>query len=179
MPSRERATHPPSTDDRTGLTPDVLRRAFLDHLHYTCARDQESASLRDLYTAMACAMRDRLLSRWLATRATYRSLGSKRLYYLSAEYLLGRAMAQNLDSLGLYETAERMLADQGIAIGDVLEKEPDPGLGNGGLGRLAACFLDSMAALALPGFGYGITYDDGIFEQGIEGGEQVERGDPW
>src|SRR5215831_20760325 len=116
MTPRERASHPPYTDDRTGLTPDVLRRAVLDHLHYTCARDQESASLRDLYNAMAWAMRDRLLSRWLATRATYRSLGSKRVYYLSAEYLLGRAMSQSLDSLGLFETAERMLADQGIAL---------------------------------------------------------------
>jgi starch phosphorylase len=179
MSPRERASTPPIIDDRTGLTPDILRRAVLDHLHYTCARDQESASLRDLYTAMAWAMRDRLLSRWLVTRATYRSLGSKRLYYLSAEYLLGRAMAQSLDSLGLYETAERMLADQGISIADVLEKEPDPGLGNGGLGRLAACFLDSLAALSLPGFGYGIRYEYGIFEQRIEGGEQVERGDAW
>ncbi|HVW28781.1 MAG TPA: glycogen/starch/alpha-glucan phosphorylase [Polyangiaceae bacterium] len=179
MTPRERASTPPNIDDRTGLTPDVLRRAVLDHLHYTCAKDRDSASLRDLYTAMAWAMRDRLLSRWLKTRATYRSLGSKRLYYLSAEYLLGRAMAQNLDSLGLYESAERMLADQGIALADVLEKEPDPGLGNGGLGRLAACFLDSMAALSLPGFGYGIRYEYGIFEQRIENGEQVERGDQW
>src|SRR6478752_5388566 len=131
MPIRERAVQPPSTDDRTGLTPHALRRAVLDHLHYTCARDRHSASLRDLYTAMANAMRDRLLSRWLATRATYRRLGSKRVYYLSAEYLLGRAMSQNLDSLGLYDTAERMLAAEGITLSQVLEEEPDPGLGNG------------------------------------------------
>jgi starch phosphorylase len=179
MTPRERASTLPSIDDRTGMTPDILGRAVLDHLHYTCARDRDSASLRDLYNAMAWAMRDRLLSRWLKTRSTYKTLGSKRLYYLSAEYLLGRAMAQNLDSLGLYETAERMLADQGVALGDLLEKEPDPGLGNGGLGRLAACFLDSLAALSLPGFGYGIRYEYGIFEQRIEGGEQVERGDQW
>jgi starch phosphorylase len=179
MTPRERASTLPSIDDRTGMTPDILGRAVLDHLHYTCARDRDSASLRDLYNAMAWAMRDRLLSRWLKTRSTYKTLGSKRVYYLSAEYLLGRAMAQNLDSLGLYETAERMLADQGVALGDLLEKEPDPGLGNGGLGRLAACFLDSLAALSLPGFGYGIRYEYGIFEQRIEGGEQVERGDQW
>jgi len=180
MPPRERASLPPTgTDDRTGLSPDSLRRAVIDHLYYTCARDRHSASLRDLYTAMAHAMRDRLLSRWLATRATYLRLGSKRVYYLSAEYLLGRAMSQNLDSLGLYEAAERMLAEEGIALPQVLEEEPDPGLGNGGLGRLAACFLDSMAALALPGMGYGIRYEYGIFEQRIEGGEQVERGDAW
>ena len=88
-------------------------------------------------------------------------------------------MSQNLDSLGLYETAERMLSEEGIALSQVLEEEPDPGLGNGGLGRLAACFLDSMATLAIPGFGYGIRYEYGIFEQRIEGGEQVERGDAW
>jgi starch phosphorylase len=179
MPPRERASIPPNQDDRTGLSPETLRRAVLDHLHYTCARDRESASLADLYNAMAHAMRDRLLSRWLATRATYRRLGSKRIYYLSAEYLLGRAMSQNLDSLGLYETAERMVANEGPSLSHVLEEEPDPGLGNGGLGRLAACFLDSMAALALPGFGYGIRYEYGIFEQRIEGGAQVERGDSW
>jgi starch phosphorylase len=178
MPPRERVSVPP-TDDRTSLTPDALRRAVLDHLHYTCARDQASATRHDLYTAMAHAMRDRLLSRWLATRATYQRVDAKRVYYLSAEYLLGRAMAQNLDSLGLYETAEKMLADQGTSLSELLEEEPDPGLGNGGLGRLAACFLDSMAALALPGLGYGIRYEYGIFEQRIEGGEQVERGDPW
>ncbi|HVU04372.1 MAG TPA: glycogen/starch/alpha-glucan phosphorylase [Polyangiaceae bacterium] len=180
MSPRERASIPPAEiDDRTGMTPDVLRRAVLDHLHYTCARDRQSATLADLYTAMAHAMRDRLLSRWLATRNTYRELGCKRVYYLSAEYLLGRSMSQNLDSLGLYETAERMLADQGISLARVLEEEPDPGLGNGGLGRLAACFLDSMAALELPGLGYGIRYEYGIFEQRIEHGAQVERGDPW
>ncbi len=179
MPSLQRSHPPVGTDDRTGLTPDTLRRAVLDHLHYTCARDRESATLQDLYNAMAHAMRDRLLSRWLSTRATYRSLRSKRVYYLSAEYLLGRAMSQNLDSLGVYEIAERMLADEGLHLASVLEEEPDPGLGNGGLGRLAACFLDSMAALALPGFGYGIRYEYGIFEQRIEGGEQVERGDTW
>src|SRR5689334_15568452 len=106
MSQRERASlPPPSADDRTGMSPDTLRRAVLDHLHYTCARDRESATLSDLYMAMAHAMRDRLLSRWLATRNTYRRLGCKRVYYLSAEYLLGRAMSQNLDSLGLYETA--------------------------------------------------------------------------
>ncbi|MBM4361145.1 MAG: glycogen/starch/alpha-glucan phosphorylase [Deltaproteobacteria bacterium] len=180
MPPRERASlPPPAYDDRTGLDADTLRRAVLDHLHYTCARDRDSASLRDLYTALAHSMRDRLLSRWLSTRATYRRERPRRVYYLSAEYLLGRAMAQNLDSLGLYDTAERTLAELGVSLPDVLEEEPDPGLGNGGLGRLAACFLDSMAALQLPGFGYGIRYEYGIFEQRIEKGEQVERGDSW
>ncbi len=161
------------------MTPEVLERAVLDHIYYTCGKDEGSATIRDVYTAMAQALRDRLLSRWLATRSTYRETDTKRVYYLSAEYLLGRAASQNLVSLGLYETAERMFAERGMNLAAVLEKEPDPGLGNGGLGRLAACFLDSLASLALPGFGYGIRYEYGIFEQRIEGGEQVERGDAW
>ncbi len=164
---------------RVGMEPDALRQAVLDHLYYTCATDRESASMNELYTAMAHAMRDRLLHRWLETRRTYRAQDVKRAYYLSAEFLMGRSMGQNLLSLGLYETAERMLAAENIPIADVLEREPDPGLGNGGLGRLAACFLDSLAALSLPGFGYGIRYEYGIFEQAIVGGSQVERADSW
>jgi starch phosphorylase len=182
MTQRERASTPPPPDlhdGRIGLTPDALRRAVYDHLHYTCAKDQASATLRDLYMAMAHAMRDRLLSRWLATRATYRRLDTKRVYYLSAEYLLGRTLAQNLDSLGLYDLARDALAHRGLSLSDVLEQEPDPGLGNGGLGRLAACFLDSLATLGLAGFGYGIRYEYGIFQQRIVDGEQVEQGDPW
>ncbi|MCA9578227.1 MAG: glycogen/starch/alpha-glucan phosphorylase [Myxococcales bacterium] len=164
---------------RTGMEPDALQRAVLDHLYYTCAKDRASATDHDLYMAMAHAMRDRLLHRWLATRHTYRAQDAKRAYYLSAEFLLGRAMAQNLLNLGLYDTAERMLSDVGVSLADILEEEPDPGLGNGGLGRLAACFLDSLAALELPGFGYGIRYEYGIFEQRIVGGRQVERADSW
>jgi glycogen phosphorylase len=182
MTPRERASFPPPADlhdGRLGLSPDALRRAVFDHLHYTCAKDQGSATLRDLYLAMAHAMRDRLLSRWLATRATYRRLDVKRVYYLSAEYLLGRTLAQNLDSLGIYEIARDALAERGLSLADLLEFEPDPGLGNGGLGRLAACFLDSMATLGIAGFGYGIRYEYGIFEQRIVGGEQVELGDAW
>ena len=181
-PSRLRSSIAPADaadNSRVGMEPDDLEQAVLDHLYYTCAKDRESASTRDLYTAMAHAMRDRLLHRWLATRRTYRTGDVKRAYYLSAEFLLGRAMSQNLYSLGLYETAERMLAHAGVKLADVLAEEPDPGLGNGGLGRLAACFLDSLAALELPGFGYGIRYEYGIFEQTIVDGRQVERADSW
>jgi starch phosphorylase len=161
------------------MEPDALRQAVLDHIYYTCAKDRASATSRDVYTAMAHAMRDRLLHRWLATRKTYRTQDVKRAYYLSAEFLLGRAMSQNLLNLGLYTTAERMLNDEGLNLADILEEERDPGLGNGGLGRLAACFLDSLAALELPGFGYGIRYEYGIFEQEIVDGRQVERADSW
>ena len=181
-PSRLRSSIAPADaadHSRVGMEPDALERAVLDHLYYTCAKDRDSATTKDLYTAMAHAMRDRLLHRWLATRRTYRTHDVKRAYYLSAEFLLGRAMSQNLHGLGLYATAERMLGDAGVKLADVLEEEPDPGLGNGGLGRLAACFLDSLAALELPGFGYGIRYEYGIFEQTIVDGRQVERADSW
>ena len=182
MTPRLRSSIAPSEaaeNSRIGMEPDALQQAVLDHLYYTCAKDRESATKHDLYTAMAHAMRDRLLHRWLTTRQTYRTQDVKRAYYLSAEFLLGRAMGQNLLSLGLYDTAERMLREVGVTLADILEEEPDPGLGNGGLGRLAACFLDSLAALELPGFGYGIRYEYGIFEQEIVDGRQVERADSW
>jgi starch phosphorylase len=157
----------------------ALERAVLDHLRFTCQRELERATPSDWYTALSYAVRDRLAERWLVTRDTYKSQDVKRAYYLSAEFLLGRALAHNLINLGLFEAAEGVFAARGMALSDVLEQEHDPGLGNGGLGRLAACFLDSLATLALPGFGYGIRYDYGIFEQHIEDGRQVERGDDW
>src|SRR5262249_25443669 len=100
-------------------------------------------------------------------------------YYLSAEFLLGRALTNNLHALGLYSRAKDLLAPAGLELSNLLESEPEPGLGNGGLGRLAACFLDSMATLGYAGYGYGIRYEFGIFEQEIKAGWQVERPDEW
>ena len=166
-------------DDRTGMSPKTLERAVLDHLFYTCSKDLPHATMHDLYRAMAHAVRDRLVHRWIHTMRAYREQDVKRAYYLSAEFLLGRALADNLHKLGLYEVAEKGLAGHGVSLRDVLEEEHDPGLGNGGLGRLAACFLDSMATLGLPGFGYGIRYEFGIFEQLVRNGWQVESPDAW
>jgi len=166
-------------DDRTGMDPATLERAVLDHLMYTCSKDLGSATHRDLYEAMSHAVRDRLVYRWIKTQRAYYEADAKRVYYLSAEFLLGRLLAMNLVNLGLYETARETLGRYGIDIVDVLETEHDPGLGNGGLGRLAACFLDSLATLALPGYGYGIRYEFGIFEQEIKDGRQVEHPDAW
>ena len=165
--------------DRTGMNPVTLERAVIDHLRYTRMKDLGSATRLDVYNAVAHAVRDRLVERWIETQRAYVQEKAKRIYYLSAEFLMGRALANNLISLGLYEQAEAGLRSYGIDLGDLLEAESDPGLGNGGLGRLAACFLDSMAALQLPGYGYGIRYEFGIFEQHIEDGWQVERGDNW
>lgn len=166
-------------DDRTGMNPVTLERAVLDHLNYTVLKDARSASLSDVYTAVAHAVRDRLVQRWIQTQRTYYDQDVKRVYYLSAEFLMGRALGNNLLNLGLWDTMKELLGSHGVELHHLLESEHDPGLGNGGLGRLAACFLDSMATLGIPGTGYGIRYEFGIFEQRIQDGWQVEKADAW
>jgi starch phosphorylase len=171
--------HGTSHETRVGMDPRGFKRSVLDHLLFTCARDLRDASARDLYRAMAHAVRDRLVHRWLATQRTYDERDVKRVYYFSSEFLTGRSLGLCLLNMGLYETAETMAAERSFDLGHVLDQEGDPGLGNGGLGRLAACFMDSLATLALPAVGYGIRYDFGIFEQRIENGCQVELHDNW
>ncbi len=166
-------------DDRTGMNPATLERAVLDHLNYTVLKDARSAVLSDVYTALAHAVRDRLVERWIKTQRAYYDQDVKRVYYLSAEFLMGRALGNNLLNLGLWDTVKELLSSHGVDLEQLLEEEHDPGLGNGGLGRLAACFLDSMATLGLPGVGYGIRYEFGIFEQHIRDGWQVEKADAW
>ncbi|HWM85588.1 MAG TPA: glycogen/starch/alpha-glucan phosphorylase [Kofleriaceae bacterium] len=166
-------------DDRTGMHPVALERAVLDHLRFTRMKDLTSATRLDVYHAVAHAVRDRLVERWIQTQRAYTEQNVKRVYYLSAEFLMGRSLANNLINLGLYQQAVASLREYGIELADLLDEEADPGLGNGGLGRLAACFLDSMATMQLPGYGYGIRYEFGIFDQLIEDGYQVERGDVW
>lgn len=169
----------PAFGARTGMDTPVLKRAVLDHLLYTCAKDVDEASPLDFYTALAHAVRDRLVHRWLATERTYQELDVKRAYYLSSEFLVGRSLGLCLLNLGLQDAARRLMAERGFDLDTILEQEGDPGLGNGGLGRLAACFMDSLATLGLPAVGYGIRYEYGIFEQQIENGAQVERRDAW
>jgi starch phosphorylase len=169
----------PVSGARVGMALPVLKRAVLDHLLYTCAKDVEDATALDLYTAIAHSVRDRLVHRWLATERTYEELDVKRVNYLSSEFLIGRSLGLALLNLGLYDVASQLMEERGYELGTILEQEGDPGLGNGGLGRLAACFMDSMAALRLPAMGYGIRYDYGIFAQRIEDGHQVERRDNW
>lgn len=166
-------------DARTGTQPAAIERGFLDHLHYSQGKVLSTATAHDLFMSLAFATRDRLMQRWTATQRAHHEQDVKRVYYLSAEFLLGRALANNLINLGVYDDVKAVLAKFGIALEDLLEQEPDAGLGNGGLGRLAACFLDSMATLSLPGYGYGIRYQFGIFEQVIRGGFQVERPEEW
>jgi starch phosphorylase len=161
------------------IEPEEFRRAVRDHLLYTCVKESRDATAPDIYLAMAHAVRDRLVQRWLATQRTYAERDAKFVYYLSSEFLTGRSLGLCLVNLGLYGVAEQLAAESGLNVDDVIEAEGDPGLGNGGLGRLAACFMDSLATLELPAVGYGIRYEYGIFEQRIERGQQVEHRDNW
>jgi starch phosphorylase len=161
------------------IPPAVFRQAVLDHVHYTCVKELNAATAGDLYRAMANAVRDRLVQRWLDTQRTHVERQVKRAYYFSSEFLTGRSLGLCLLNLGLYGVAERIAAERGLDLDDILESEVDPGLGNGGLGRLAACFMDSLATLDFPAVGYGIRYEYGIFEQSIDHGQQVERPDEW
>ena len=157
----------------------AFMRDVLDHVVHTCAKEVRDASASDLYQGFALTVRDRLVHRWLATQRTYHERDVKRAYYLSSEFLTGRSLGLCLLNLGLYEVAEAFALERGFDLGSILEREGDPGLGNGGLGRLAACFMDSLATLELPAAGYGIRYDFGMFEQRIEDGRQIERHDNW
>jgi starch phosphorylase len=168
---------PPNVPAR--VTTDEFRKSVHDHLLYTCVKDARSVTGPDLYRAMAHTVRDRMVQRWIASQRTYHERDVKSVYYLSSEFLLGRSLGLCLVNLGLYESAEQLAAELKLDLDDVIEAEGDPGLGNGGLGRLAACFLDSLATLNLPAMGYGIRYDYGIFEQRIENGQQVEHRDHW
>ncbi|MBB65101.1 MAG: glycogen phosphorylase [Waddliaceae bacterium] len=158
---------------------DALRDAFTHHMHYTLAKDKYTATRRDCYHALVMAVRDRLVSRWMETQQQYYNTDSKRVYYLSLEFLVGRTLGNSLINLGIYKQADQMLEQLGLDLEEIREVEWDAGLGNGGLGRLAACFLDSMATLGIPGFGYGIRYQYGIFNQQIKDGYQHEQPDNW
>jgi starch phosphorylase len=171
-----------------GYTPNIGRRGGLaeslkhditDHITYTLALDRGTASERDFYMSTAWSIRDRLAERWAATQQRYKERDSKRVYYLSLEFLMGRALGNALINLDMTEAAGEALGPLGFDLEKLEEKEPDAGLGNGGLGRLAACYLDSMATLEIPGYGYGIRYEQGIFRQKIVNGRQVEAPDNW
>ncbi len=173
----ERARDLPNA--RTAVDVDSLRRSVLDHLQFAQGKDEHSATSLDRFFALSYAVRDRLMRRWIQTQQAYYRSDTKRVYYLSLEFLMGKALENNLINLNLYDGARDALAGIGLDLGDLLSEEPDAGLGNGGLGRLAACFLDSMATLGLPAYGYGIRYEFGIFDQDIRDGWQVELPEEW
>lgn len=166
-------------DDRTGLETETLKRAFLDNLFYIQGKFPALATANDYYMALAYTVRDRLLRRWLSSAELYTSSGSRTVCYLSAEFLMGPHLGNNLINLGIYNQVKQAVDELGLNLDELLQQEEEPGLGNGGLGRLAACYLDSLASLEIPSIGYGIRYEFGIFDQEIHDGWQVEITDKW
>ena len=172
----------PSTDpdsSRTGVSREALKRAFLDNLFYVQGKFARLATLHDYYLALAHTVRDRLLGHWVNTAEAYTRKGSRTVCYLSAEYLPGPHLGNNILNLGIERPVREAMRELGLNYETLLAEEVEPGLGNGGLGRLAACYLDSMATLGIPTIGYGIRYEHGIFAQEIVDGWQVEKTDVW
>src|SRR5467141_4372125 len=157
-------------------TPDAL---YERHLFFDNVIDPAAASARERYEALARSVRDVLSQRWVRTEQTYERADPKRIYYLSMEFLIGRSLTNNIMNLLLSPLVSEALKRTSLDLVSVLEEEPDAGLGNGGLGRLAACFLDSMATMQLPAMGYGLRYEYGMFRQTIEDGWQREQPDNW
>ncbi|MCI0614283.1 glycogen/starch/alpha-glucan phosphorylase, partial [bacterium] len=167
-------TNPPGTARKNNkISARPFQESLKKHLLYTMAKDQYSATNLDLYKSISLAVKDLLVKRWIRTQQTYYEVDAKRVYYLSLEFLMGRALGNNLINLQLYEQCAQELREMGYELELLQELEWDAGLGNGGLGRLAACFLDSMATMQLPAYGYGIRYEYGIFFQHIRDGYQV------
>jgi glycogen phosphorylase len=166
--------------DSLGLDAEAIKRGVLAHLQYTLAELPTHVDTAwEPYFALALAVRDRMIERWVRTQDTYYERDVKRVYYLSLEYLIGRTLGNSLINMGLLDPATQALHELGYRLEDLREVEWDAGLGNGGLGRLAACVLDSMATLGYPSYGYGLRYDYGIFHQRIVSGAQVEVADGW
>ncbi|WP_342052683.1 MULTISPECIES: glycogen/starch/alpha-glucan phosphorylase [unclassified Cupriavidus] len=182
-PTRLRAAPAANTDQgddtRTAMSGATIRRAFLDHVFYTQGKLPGHASGNDLYQALAHTVRDRLVQRWISTAETYQSQPSRTVAYLSAEFLMGPHLGNNLVNLGIFDDVRAAMASLDLDLDEILAQEVEPGLGNGGLGRLAACFMDSLASLEIPALGYGIRYEYGIFHQNIIDGMQVESTDTW
>ena len=164
---------------RISYTAAAIERDFAEHLKYTQDADVFHTSMQGRYDALAYSIRDRIIHQWDISRKTQRAAKAKRVYYLSLEFLMGRAMTNNITNMGLKDEVSKALKDLGYTYEELADVEPDAGLGNGGLGRLAACFLDSMATLDIPSFGYGIRYNYGIFRQQIKDGYQFEQPDNW
>jgi starch phosphorylase len=168
-----------SKGQRTAAGVEALAQSFLDNLLFVQGRSVERATVNDLYMALAHTVRDRLVERWISTTKNYQAQDVRVVCYLSAEFLTGPHLANNLMNLGIFEEAEQAMRELGLDLRVLIEQEGEPGLGNGGLGRLASCFMDSLATLDIPAIGYGIRYEYGIFDQQIRDGWQVESTDNW
>lgn len=165
--------------DHLGLNAENLSERIRQHLKYSMGKRISGASLEDIYYSLGLSIRELIIDKLFQTEELYDKNDAKRIYYLSLEYLIGRSLSNNLINLSIYDTCNEALNKIGTSLSEIIETEIDPALGNGGLGRLAACFLDSMATLGIPGFGYGINYEFGLFKQKIVNGYQVEQPDQW
>jgi starch phosphorylase len=170
---------PPILERFQDNTADEIKSGMVNNLVYSLGKDKYSATDRDIYECLALTTRDRLIERWIQTQQTYYDKDVKRVYYLSMEFLVGRMLGNSLINLNIMNQTNKAVSDIGYELEELREVEFDAGLGNGGLGRLAACFLDSMATLAYPAYGYGIRYEYGIFKQRIVDGYQAELPDNW
>ncbi|MCK5717052.1 MAG: glycogen/starch/alpha-glucan phosphorylase, partial [Thiomargarita sp.] len=161
------------------LDVNAIKQTILNNLRYTIAKTPETATDRDWFQAIAYTLRKCMTERWMATTHEYYQQDRKRVYYLSLEFLMGKTLIKSLLNMGVYDECCQAIEALGLSLEHIAELEPEPALGNGGLGRLAACFLDSMATLNLPGYGYGIRYEYGMFQQCFQNGYQVEHPDNW
>jgi starch phosphorylase len=168
-----------SIDIRTGNAPEEIKQSILDHLFYSQGRTKPFATMQEWYMATSYAVRDRMMSQWIDTLANFKKGKIKIVGYLSAEFLEGPHLANAMLNLGITDNVKRALDELNVDYHQLIQAEEEPGLGNGGLGRLAACYLDSLSTLAVPAVGYGIRYEFGIFDQKIENGEQIEITDKW
>jgi starch phosphorylase len=173
------AERPPRAEIVDAIDKEAVKRAFLDKLFFMQGKFPKLATLTDYYMALAFTVRDMMLRRWVSTAATYTAQKARTVCYLSAEYLIGPHLGNNLINLGIYDEVREAMRELKLDLDELLAQEPEPGLGNGGLGRLAACFIDSLATLEIPTLAYGIRYEFGIFHQEIVDGWQVERTDKW
>ena len=165
--------------NRPSLDVEGVKKAIVYKLIFLIGRSPKEASQRDWLNATLHAVRDLVTEGWITTARQSRAEETRRVYYLSMEFLIGRTLSNAMIAEGIYDVAQKALAELNVDLEEIIEKEVDPGLGNGGLGRLAACFMDSLATLAIPAMGYGIRYEYGMFRQKIENGQQVERPDDW
>lgn len=168
-------THPP----KLGTSPEELQQSIQQHIRYSLGKSMDGLSLHDWFMAVSLTVRDRLVDQMLETEQRYRQSRSKRLYYFSMEFLMGQSLSNNLHNLEILKNMETALEAFPVDFQDLCEYEQDAALGNGGLGRLAACFLDSLATLNMPGYGYGINYQYGLFRQTLKDGHQEEIPDAW
>ncbi len=179
MPAKKQKNEELNKNTRISHSTEAIEKDFAEHLKYTQDADVFHTTMEGKYEALALTIRDRIIHQWDISRKVQQKEKAKRVYYLSLEFLMGRAMTNNINNMGLQDEVTKALKNLGYTYEELADVEPDAGLGNGGLGRLAACFLDSLATLEIPSFGYGIRYNYGIFRQQIKNGYQLEQPDNW